>query len=221
MYFLGNLISPDSFSLNYNTLFICYWYIIDNVYLITYIIVFLYSSIYILWRLVPSGNVPQGMATAEEPPPLLFSLLVESLPLYQHLFHACTPPILPAYNCRSLLGTPILLTYTRFTNSSLFFLLRLPNQNQTKEKVFHLFHYTTPLHLHKFPYHILYTRFHCSHPPILSRHMLLSDHSFPQHALLTNVPYTMSKSLIYTLVLTGEYYSLNLSLPPWTHFFLS
>jgi len=77
------------------------------------------------------------------------------------------------------------------------------------------------LHLHKLPFRIFHTRFHYSHLPILSLHMRLSDSSFPQHALLTGVPYSTSKSLIHTSMLGGEYYSLNLSLLPWIPSYLS
>ena len=41
----------------------------------------------------------------------------------------------------------------------------------------------TSLHLHKVPCHTS-----CSHPPILSRHMLFSDISFSLHAFLTDMP---------------------------------
>ena len=110
------------------------------------------------------------------------------------------------------LGPSISLTYTFFKNSfsqydhiiSKYFFLSIP------------LHHTS-LHLHKFPSHIFHLHFHCSHSPILFRHMLLSDNSFPQHKLSNVVPYSMSKSMIHMSMLAGENCPFNFSLSPWTH----
>ena len=67
-----------------------------------------------------------------------------------------------------LIEPTISLTYIFFINSS---------SNHLKVFIFHPSQYTT---LHSIC-HIFHTHFHCSHPPILSRHILLSDNSFPHH----------------------------------------
>ena len=138
------------------------------------------------------------MTTAEEPPPLPIHTLLPFLfnpPFYQQLFHASTPSPYPSIlYCSSSLF--VSLTSLNFnSNSSLFF-----------------FTHYTPFYLHMFHCHMLHTRFHCSYPPILSRHMLPSNNSFPQHALLTAVPYSMSMCVIHTSMLAEEYCSLNFSL---------
>ena len=81
----------------------------------------------------------------------------------------------------------------------------------TKHLSIFLFTHSTTPYFNPFALHIFHTRIHCSHPSILSRHMLLSDNSFPQHALLTAMLYSMNKSLIHTAILAGEYGFLTLS----------
>ena len=123
-----------------------------------------------------------------------------SLTLYQQLLYL----ILPSYNwpsspLRTLSSTHIHFLHKFFTLLSLN--MTKPPQSITSQP----YHYTTRLFtpLHEFPCHTFHTHFHCYHPPILSRHMLLSDNSFSQHTLLTVVPYSMSKTLIHTSMLAG------------------
>ena len=160
----------------------------------------LYSSIYSiyrLWRFVPSRNVPQGNGharrTSISPYPNTPALLLQAL-LYQHLFHSCTPLQYPFILQLAILSfkDPQFHSYTFFTNSSLFFLLRWPSNLK-----YFLFTHSTAPHLtpHKFHCHIFHTGFHSFHSPILPRHMLLWYNECVQHALLTTVPYSMSKSI--------------------------
>ena len=108
------------------------------------------------------------------------------------------------YNCSSSPLRAINFTHIHFLQilHSDFF----QNEQITSKYFFHPFHYST---LHFFctrsPPH---TRFHCSNPPILSRHIPLSENSLPQNALLTAVLYFRSKFLIHTLA--EKYCSLKL-----------
>ena len=71
------------------------------------------------------------------------------LPIYQHLFHACTPLLTHSITLSFHLttglplffGPSISLTYTFFTNPSLFFI------SKTTSKYFFFTHATTPHHL--------------------------------------------------------------------------
>ena len=60
----------------------------------------LYTSIYSLWCLVPSWNIPQddghGKRASIFPYPYTISLVVEALPFYLYFFHACTPLTYPS-----------------------------------------------------------------------------------------------------------------------------
>ena len=127
--------------------FIYTWYYCDLIYL--FLSISIISDASLPLKTFPQGN-RHGRRAFNTP-----SLLVQSLILYQQLFHS--------------------------------------------------------LHLHKVPCHTYHTGFHCSDPHILSHHMLCSDNFFPlhTHALLTAVPYSMSKSLIHTSVLAWAYCSLN------------
>ena len=92
----------------------------------------------------PLETSHKGMAMAEEPPslspyPYILSLLVQSLPLYQQLFHACTSSPYPSILELAFLSS---ISHTFFTNSSLFFLSIWPNHL----KVFFFTHSTTPHH---------------------------------------------------------------------------
>ena len=111
----------------------------------------------------------------------------------------------------TLLQGPSKFTHIHFLHK-LFTFLPLNITKQPESIFFHTFHYTTSLHVHKVPCHI----FHCSHSPILSHNMFLSNHSFPHHILLNAVLYYMNKSLICTYVLTGEYCSLAPLLPTYS-----
>ena len=122
--------------------------------------------------------------------------------------HVLLHPILPSYNWPSSSPrihnlTHIHFLYFFFTNSSLFFLSIYPNHLNVL-----LFTHSTTPHFTPFaqvPCHTFHACFHCFHLPIVSRHMLLSDNSFPQHALLTTVPFSISKSLIHTSDSTLDY----------------
>ena len=105
------------------------------------------------------GTSSKRMATAEiltYPYPTPFSMQV--------LLHLTT--------CLPLrLGSSISCTYTLLFTLHSFKMTKLP------QNVFSL-HFITPspaLYLYKFPDYILHTRFHYSHPPIISRPMLSTD----------------------------------------------
>ena len=105
-------------------------------------------------------------------------------------------------------------THTHTHTSSFFFSLQMTKPPNT----FLFTHFTTLHHSICTNFHdIFHTKFYCSQSHILSCHMLLSDNSFPQSALLTVMFYAMSKSLIHMSMLAGKYYFLNLSLPTCSH----
>ena len=116
--------------------------------------------------------------------------------------------ILPSSNLPS---SPRLYNFTNIHFLLKFFIILPHNMTKPSQGIFSLIslHHTS-LHLHNVQCHTFHTRFHCPHPSILSHH-IFSDHSFPQHAFLTAVPYSMSKFLIHMSVLAGEYWSLNLN----------
>ena len=57
------------------------------------------------------------------------------------------------------------------------------HRSHTSHFTLHTSHFTP--HLHKVPcHHTFHTHFHCSHPPILSHHILLSDNFSTPHTLV-------------------------------------
>ena len=122
------------------------------------------------------------------------SLLASSIPttsISNSFMYVFLYSILSSYNWPSC--SPWILSFTLFTNSSLLFLFICQITSIYFFSPIPLHHIS--LNLHKVPSHTL----HCSHLPILSRHMILSDNLFPQHTLLTDVSYSMSKFLIHLL----------------------
>ena len=172
-----------------------------------------YFSIYGFSRLIPSGNIPLGdgynRRASTSPYPHTPSLLVQFLFLYHHLFHACFPLPYP-----SILQLTFLSSYDpKFCSHTLSsqILHSFSRDDQTTSKVF-LFTHSTTLHSTSFAqgrshdtfFIHAFIAFILSFFIIFSCHMLLSDNSFPQHALLTAVCYSMSKSDPYISV-TGEF----------------
>ena len=85
------------------------------------------------------------------------------------------------------------ISYIHFIHK-LFTILPLDMIKTPQFVFFHPFHFhpCTLLLFHKISCHIFHTLFHCSHPFILSCHILLSGNSFSQHALLTAMPCSLS-----------------------------
>ena len=98
--------------------------------------------------------------------------------------HVLLHPILPSYNWPS--SPPRIIRFTRlYFLHKLFTILSFNMTKPAQSISFHSFHYTTPLHLHKvLCHHTFHTHFHCSHPPILSHHILLSDNFSTPHTLV-------------------------------------
>ncbi len=162
---------------------------------------------------------PQGLPRQESLhlSPSKHSLLACSIPPPSSgtsFTHLLLNPSLPSSKWPSSVTRTLHFTHIHFLHE--LFTLKPLNMAKPPQCISFLpippFH--TLLHLHKLHCRILLTHFHCSRLPILSLHMPLSDNSFPQHSLLTAVPSSTPKSLIYTSVLAGKCCSLNLFLPP-------
>ena len=96
----------------------------------------------------------------------------------------------PSYNWPSSPPRTLNFTHIHFL-CKLFTFLSLKTAKPSQSISFNPFHYITLCS----SFTRSHTRFHCSYPPILSPHMLLSDNSFPQHTLLTDVLSSMFKSV--------------------------
>ena len=146
----------------------------------------------------PPETPPNGMATAEEPSPLpihtLPPCLFNPFPFMINM-HVLLHPILPSYIWPSFFPRSHSFTHTNTFFTNLHSSFSQYDQTTLKYLFSPIALHHTSLHLHKVPSHTFYTCFHYSHPPILSRHMLLHTmHSW----LLCPIP---CQSLIHTSVL--------------------
>lgn len=123
-----------------------------------------------------------------------------------------SPSFFPVHKWPTSLQQHLSLTQVHFSTNSLFFNFSMWPDHL---KAFLLTHITTP---HFTPYQQLLRDklFLCSYHLIFIFHMPISNSSFLQHTPLTAVPCSKSTSLIQTSTL-GEYSSLCLPSPPWTH----